>query len=161
MIDTAGAALTPEAEEGGLAGEIARCLADLMALPVPTLSVLLGQGAGGAAIALLPADRILATQHSWLGPLPPEGAAMIQNDDPARTATAQGVRSQDLHRSGAVDRLIPERPDAADEPRAFARRLVAVVDEELHTLLSAPCPGPQPDRAARFRALGLPQLPIC
>ena len=36
------------------------------ALPVPTVSVLLGQGAGAAALALLPADRVLAAQHAWL-----------------------------------------------------------------------------------------------
>ncbi len=57
VIDTPGAALSREAEEGGLAGEIARCLADLVTLAAPTVCVLLGQGSGGGALALLPADR--------------------------------------------------------------------------------------------------------
>ena len=75
VIDTAGAALSREAEERGLAGEIARCIADMVALEVPTVSVLLGQGTGGGALALVPADRILAAQHGWLSPLPPRGPA--------------------------------------------------------------------------------------
>src|SRR5918998_6349506 len=70
LIDTPGAALSTEAEEGGLAGEIARCLQDLVMLRAPTLAVLLGQGTGGGALALVPADRVLAAANGWLGPLP-------------------------------------------------------------------------------------------
>jgi acetyl-CoA carboxylase alpha subunit len=81
VIDTPGAALSPEAEEGGLAGEIARCLADLVMLPAPTLSLMLGQGTGGGALALLPADRVVAAQHAWLSPLPP-----LQQDPAERIA---------------------------------------------------------------------------
>ena len=77
VIDTPGAALSQEAEEGGLAGEIARTLADLTTLRAPTLCLLLGQGSGGGALALLPADRVIAAQHAWLSPLPPEGASAI------------------------------------------------------------------------------------
>ena len=64
VIDTAGAALSKEAEEGGLAGEIARCLAELVMLDAPTVCVLLGQGTGGGALALMPADRVICAQHS-------------------------------------------------------------------------------------------------
>ncbi len=77
IIDTPGGALSREAEEGGVAGEIARCIADMIALDVPTVSVLLGQGTGGAALALFPADRMLGATHGWLSPLPPEGASAI------------------------------------------------------------------------------------
>src|SRR5258705_153071 len=75
VIDTAGAALSREAEERGLAGEIARCIADMVALEVPTVSLLLGQGSGGRVLALVPADRILAARHGWLCPLPAEAAS--------------------------------------------------------------------------------------
>jgi acyl-CoA carboxylase subunit beta len=64
VVDTAGAALSKEAEEGGLAGEIARCLVDLVTLPAPTLCLLLGEGAGGGALAFLPTDRVVAAQHA-------------------------------------------------------------------------------------------------
>ena len=49
VIDTPGGELSPAAEEGGVASEIARCLATLITLPVPTVAILLGQGTGGAA----------------------------------------------------------------------------------------------------------------
>src|SRR5262249_5257158 len=77
VIDTPGPALSIEAEQGGLAGEIARCLAELVTLDTPTVSVLMGQGSGGPALAMVPADRVLAALHGWLAPLPPEGASAI------------------------------------------------------------------------------------
>src|ERR1700712_5808113 len=77
VIDTAGPALSAEAEQGGLAGEIARCLAELVTLDTPTVSVLLGQGSGGPALAMVPADPVFAALHGWLAPLPPEGASAI------------------------------------------------------------------------------------
>ncbi|MEU2211697.1 carboxyl transferase domain-containing protein, partial [Streptomyces hygroscopicus] len=116
VIDTAGAALSREAEEGGLAGEIARCLADMVTLPAPTLCLLLGQGAGGAALALLPADRVVAARHAWLSPLPPEGASAILHRTTERAyevAARQGVRSADLLAQGIVDRIVEE--DAAED----------------------------------------------
>lgn len=126
IIDTQGAALSRQAEEGGLAGEIARTIAELVTLPTATLSVIMGQGTGGGALALLPADRVLCAQHGWLAPLPPEGAAAIVHRDVSRAeemAQAQGVRSVDLRDAGIVDRIVPELPDAADEPGEFCRRL--------------------------------------
>ncbi|GAA1302139.1 carboxyl transferase domain-containing protein [Pseudonocardia xinjiangensis] len=158
MIDTPGAALDPAAEEGGLAGEIARCIADLVDLPVPTVSVLLGQGTGGGALALLPADRVLAAGNAWLAPLPPEGAAAILHGDAARApevAQLQGVRAGDLHRAGAVDTVVPELPDAADEPGAFSRRLAAAVEAEVGRLRPAD-PARLTARVDRLRRLGLP-----
>jgi acetyl-CoA carboxylase alpha subunit len=162
VIDTAGAALSREAEEGGLAGEIARCLAELVMLPAPTVCVLLGQGAGGGALALLPADRVLAAQHGWLSPLPPDGASAILPRTTAyapRLAEQQGVRSLDLLRGGIVDRLVAEHPDAADEPEAFARRMAGVLEQELVALLRTE-PGERlSGRLTRYRRLGLPPAP--
>ncbi|HET8598826.1 MAG TPA: carboxyl transferase domain-containing protein [Segeticoccus sp.] len=137
VIDTPGAALSVEAEEGGLAGEIARCLADMVTLPAPTLTVLLGEGSGGGALALLPGDRVIAAQHAWLSPLPPEGASAILHRSAAaapQMARGQGVAAADLLRNGIVDRVVPERPDAASEPEDFCRRLGAVIGEELRRL---------------------------
>jgi acetyl-CoA carboxylase beta subunit len=150
VVDTPGAVLSADAEEGGLAGEIARCLADLITLPAPTLCLLMGEGAGGAALALLPADRVLVARHAWLAPLPPEGASLIVHRTPARAgemAEAQGVRSADLLRGGLADALVDEHPDAADEPEAFCRRAAAAVERGLSGL--APT-GPAA-RQARYR----------
>src|SRR5690349_20855235 len=140
VIDTPGAALSPEAEEGGLAGEIARSLADLVTLEAPTLCLMLGQGNGGGALALLPADRVIAAQHAWLSPLPPEGASAIVHRDiehAPEMARAQKVRALDLMAAGVVDRIVPEHPDAADEAEAFCHRVGAVLAHELATLFAA------------------------
>ncbi|TAM91464.1 MAG: acetyl-CoA carboxyl transferase [Jatrophihabitans sp.] len=160
VIDTAGAALSREAEEGGLAGEIARSLAELATLRAPTICVLLGQGGGGGALALLPADRVLCAQHGWLSPLPPEGASAIRYHDTehaAQMAQLQGVRSLDLLRNGIVDRIVAEHPDAADEPAAFLRRLGTVLEHELAVLLHRAADGLGDlvaARLARYRSLG-------
>ena len=158
VIDTPGAALSVEAEEGGLAGEIARCLADLVTLPAPTLTLLFGQGSGGGALALLPGDRVVAAQHSWLSPLPPEGASAIVHRDTAHApdmAAAQGVRSADLLAHGIVDRVVPESPDAADEPEEFCRRVGRALQEELATLLRQDGEDRLAGRLERYRRLGL------
>ncbi len=159
VIDTPGFALSRQAEEGGLAGEIARCLAELVTLPAPTVCVLLGQGAGGGALALLPADRVLCAQHGWLSPLPPEGASAILYrtvDRAPEIAAAQGVRSLDLLRNGVVDRVVTEHPDAAEEPTEFVRRLGQVLERELFGLLGRDRGERVAARLKRFRRLGLP-----
>jgi acetyl-CoA carboxylase carboxyl transferase subunit beta len=157
VIDTAGAALSTEAEEGGLAGEIARCLAELATLSAPTVCLLLGEGAGGGALALLPADRVIAAQHAWLSPLPPEGASAIlyrTTDRMAEIAERQGVRSADLLAGGIIDRIVPERPDAADEPDAFLHRVGAVLEAEMTALLRADPRSRVRARRRRYRDLG-------
>ena len=163
VIDTAGPALSAEAEEGGLAGEIARCLSELVTLDTPTVSVLLGQGSGGPALAMVPADRVLAALHGWLAPLPPEGASAIVFRDTAHAAelsAAQGIRSVDLLTSGIVDAVVPEHPDAADEAKEFCTRLSEAIAAELHALRGtprcrtyggAPAPLPRRHRAALAR----------
>jgi acetyl-CoA carboxylase carboxyl transferase subunit beta len=158
VIDTAGAALSKEAEEGGLAGEIARCLADLVLLDAPTVCLMLGQGAGGGALALLPADRVIAAQHAWLSPLPPEGASAIlyrTTDRAPEMAQNQGIRSLDLLRAGIVDRIVAEHPDAADEPTAYLARVAQVLEFELTGLVRRD-PGTRlAARLMRYRHLGL------
>jgi len=163
VIDTAGAALSPEAEEGGLAGEIARCLADLITMRAPTVSVLLGQGSGGAALALLPADRVIAAQHGWLSPLPPEGASAIvhrTSDKAPQMAAEQGVRSADLRAAGIVDRIVVEHPDAAEEPAEFGVRMGAVLAQELAGVLMADTDERVTARWRRYRNLGLPTATV-
>ncbi|MGW5521123.1 carboxyl transferase domain-containing protein [Gordonia sp. NPDC003950] len=118
VIDTPGAQLSASAEEGGIAGEIARCTAELIALPAPTVSVLLGQGGGGAALSLFPADRRIATVDSWLSPLPPEGASLIVHRDiehAAEMAAQQHVLSVDLARRSVIDTIV-DAPSPSSMP---------------------------------------------
>lgn len=126
VIDTPGADLSAAAEEGALSGEIARCLAEMVQLTVPSVSVLLGEGTGGGALALLPSRRVIAAGNAWLAPLPPEGASAILHGSPGQApevAARQRVSAADLLADGIVHAIVPERVPAHDEPVAFARRV--------------------------------------
>jgi acetyl-CoA carboxylase carboxyl transferase subunit beta len=161
LIDAAGPALSTEAEEGGLAGQIAQCVAELVTLDTPTVSVLLGQGSGGPALAMVPADRVLAALHGWLAPLPPEGASAIVFRDTAHApelAAAQGIRSADLLASGIVDAIVPEHSDAADEPAEFCQRLSRAIAAEVHALREIPDAERMAARLRRYRRIGLPSF---
>lgn len=158
VIDTAGAELSAEAEDGGLAPEIARCVAELVTLRTPTVALLLGQGTGGGALAMLPADRVLCAQHGWLAPLPPEGASAIMHRDTAHApqmAAAQGIRSLDLLRGGIVDAVVPELPDDAAEPAQFCARAATAIAHELAGLADAGQDARIATRMDRYRRLGL------
>ncbi len=158
VIDTPGAALSAEAEEGGLAGEIARCLSDLATLRAPTLCLMLGEGNGGGALAFLPADRVVAAQHAWLSPLPPEGASAIVHRDVAHApemARAQHVRAQDLRARGVVDRIVAEHPDAAEEPESFCLRVGEVLRHELAHLIHLDPDDLRRTRPDRFGAVAV------
>jgi acyl-CoA carboxylase subunit beta len=154
VIDTPGGELSPAAEQDGLAREIARCLLTLMTLPVPTISVLLGQGTGGAALALLPADRVLAAQHAWLSPLAPEGASVIVYRDAAHApelAARQGIGSADLAAAGVVDHIVTET--SADQ---LLRDLGRLLRAELDSLAACADDIRLADRHDRYRRLGGP-----
>ncbi|WP_293782226.1 carboxyl transferase domain-containing protein, partial [uncultured Aeromicrobium sp.] len=138
IIDTPGAELSKEAEEGAIAGEIARCIATMSTLTVPTVSVLLGQGTGGGALALLPADVVVATQHSWLSPLPPEGASAIvygDIDHAEELARRQQIGAADLQANGVVHRIVAEPDD--DTPERLADAVAAEIGYWLRDLTTA------------------------
>jgi acetyl-CoA carboxylase carboxyl transferase subunit beta len=157
VVDNPGASLSRQSEEGGLAHGIAQCLIELSELATPTVCALLGEGGGGTALALLPADRVLCAEHAWLAPLPPEGAAEVLHKTMERAgevAEAQGAGSTALVRDGVADRIIPEFPDAADEPETFMRRVGAAIEEEISALRAADTTRRLAARAARYRPAG-------
>ena len=158
VIDTPGAALSKEAEERGLASEIARTLSELLTLPTPTVSLLMGQGTGGIALALTPADRVVAAEHAWLAPLPPEGASAIMfrdTDHAADMAVAQGVCSTSLVKNGIVDRIVREPADPAAEREAFCRALGEALHDEVLRVIAMPSKQRREQRHRRYRSLGL------
>jgi len=155
IIDTPGGELSSAAEEDGIAREIARSLVTLITLPVPTISVLLGQGTGGAALALLPADRVLAAQHAWLSPLAPEGASVIVYRDAAHApelAARQGIRSADLFAAGIVDHIVAEA-----SPHRLLRDLGRALQAELQSLGARDDETRLASRYRKYRHLGMPQ----
>jgi len=157
IVDTPGAELSEEAERGGLAGEIAGCLADMAALPVPTVAVLLGEGGSGGALALLAADRVLAAEHASLGVIAPEGASAIlyrDVDHAAELAATQGGASWQLLDAGIVDALIAEPRPAHEQPEAFAAAVGAALATALAELGALDPSARLADRHRRWRTIG-------
>ncbi|MQW77590.1 acetyl-CoA carboxyl transferase [Nocardioides sp. dk4132] len=139
VIDTPGADLSVRAEEGAIAGEIARCLGAMARMKVPTVAVILGQGCGGGALALLAAKRVIATERAWLTPLPPEGASVIVHGDithAAAMAEQQRVRAVDLLADGAVHRVVPE--PVGDSVPELAAAVGAEIAHALRSLRRQP-----------------------
>lgn len=140
VIDTPGAELSAAAEERALAGEIARCLADLVQLTVPSVSVLLGQGCGGGALALLPGRVRIAAEHAWLAPLPPEGASVILHGSTrlaADMARRQRIGARELLADGVVQEIVAEPVPAHEDPVAFCRSVSAAIGGQLRRQLAA------------------------
>jgi acetyl-CoA carboxylase carboxyl transferase subunit beta len=155
IVDTPGAELSVAAEHGGLAGEIAGCLAELIALPVPTLALLLGEGGSGGALALLAADRVIAAEHASLGVISPEGASAILYRDlyhAAELVAAQGGASWQLLETGIADVVVPEPRPAHEQPAELLIRLGALVAVELATLSARDPAERLAARVARWRA---------
>ncbi|MCL2584410.1 MAG: acetyl-CoA carboxylase carboxyltransferase subunit alpha/beta [Streptosporangiales bacterium] len=151
VIDTPGAELSRGAEEDGIAGEIAQCIAAMITLRVPTVSVLLGQGTGGGALALLPADRVIAAGHAWLAPLAPEGASAIVYKDTAHAAELAGrqrIGAPDLAAAGLVDQVV-------SETGALSADVAAVLRSALAVLAAEDDDARQAARLRRYRDLGL------
>lgn len=161
VVDTPGAELSAAAEHGGLAGEIAGCLADLSGVPVPTLALLLGEGGSGGALALLVADRVICAEHASLGVIAPEGASAILHRDldhaPA-LAAAQGGASWQLAQEGIADAIVPEPAPAHEQPEAFLARVAAAASAELSALAAADPAARITARHARWRVLGRPSV---
>jgi acyl-CoA carboxylase subunit beta len=94
-----------------------------------------------------------------VAPLPPEGASAIVFRDTKHAAAlsaAQGIRSADLLTSGIVDVVVPEHPDAADEPVEFCIRLSVAIAAELQALRAVPDADRLAARLRRYRDIGLP-----
>jgi acyl-CoA carboxylase subunit beta len=133
LVDTLGAQLSVEGEQSGIAGEISRLMLDLVAAPTPTVALLLGAGTGGAALALLATDRIVAGSHTWVAPLAPEGAAAIRHGgthDPAQLAWEQRIGAHALAELGFIDHVVRESEPgwvstAADTVAASLREVIA------------------------------------
>jgi acetyl-CoA carboxylase beta subunit len=130
IVDTLGAQLSVEGEQSGIAGEISRLMTDLVGSRSPTAALLLGAGTGGAALALLACDRIVAGSHTWVSPLAPEGAAAIRHGgthDPAALAWEQRIGAHALAELGFIDDVV--RESEPDWLATAAARLVARLTE--------------------------------
>ena len=157
IVDSPAAELSRAGEEEGLAAEIARCLSDLAGLKPPSLAMLLGEGGGGGALALLACDRVIAAEHAWLAPIAPEGASAIvyrTSERAAEIAEAQGLASWELARHGIVDAVVREKPSADLERADFLARVGGALRVALRDLLLQPGEDRLRRRSARWRRIG-------
>src|SRR6202040_3089305 len=111
LVDTAGAFPGIEAEERGQAEAIARSTDACLALGVPNVAVILGEGGSGGAIAIATANRVLMLEHAIYSVISPEGAASILWRDTTKAEDAASnmkITAQDLIRFGIIDAIVPE-----------------------------------------------------
>jgi len=111
LVDTAGAYPGLGAEARGQAEAIARSTEKCLTLEVPMVSVIIGEGGSGGAIAIASANRVYMLEHSIYSVISPEAGASILWRDPARAkdiATSMKITAQDLLEMGIIDGIIPE-----------------------------------------------------
>jgi len=141
LVDTAGAYPGIGAEERGQAEAIARSTEACLALGVPNVAVILGEGGSGGAIAIATANRVLMLEHAIYSVISPEGAASILWRDTAKAqeaATGMKITAQDMIRFGVIDQIVTEPIGGAhrDPAAAIASTGSAIADgfEQLRDL---------------------------
>ncbi|MFM6832635.1 MAG: acetyl-CoA carboxylase carboxyltransferase subunit alpha [Novosphingobium sp.] len=158
LVDTSGAFPGVEAEERGQAEAIARSTEACLSLPVPMVSVIVGEGGSGGAVALASAERVLMLEHSVYSVISPEGASSILWRTPEKApdaAEAMKVTAQHLEKLGVIDRIVPEPIGGAHrDPALTAQRLAAAIGEELATLPKIPAGERIRLREERFLRIG-------
>ena len=138
LVDTSGAFPGVEAEERGQAEAIARSTEACLALPVPMVAAIVGEGGSGGAVALASAERVLMMEHAVYSVISPEGCASIlwrTAEKAPDAAEAMKVTAQDLKGLGVIDRIVPEPVGGAHrDPVVAASSLGAAIAEELDML---------------------------
>ncbi|MFK4004107.1 acetyl-CoA carboxylase carboxyltransferase subunit alpha [Qipengyuania sp. NPDC077563] len=138
LVDTSGAFPGVEAEERGQAEAIARSTEACLALPVPMVASIVGEGGSGGAVALASAERVLMFEHAVYSVISPEGCASIlwrTAEKAPDAAEAMKVTAQDLERLGVIDRIVGEPVGGAHrDPVAAAKALGEAIGEELDML---------------------------
>ncbi len=158
LIDTAGAYPGKGAEERGQSEAIAMSTATCLEIKVPLISVVIGEGGSGGAVAFATADRVAMLEHSVYSVISPEGCASILWKNAAKTkeaAEALRLTAQDLHKLGVVDRIIPEPVGGAQRDRGLTLSRVSRAMQEMLAELDALGPKARRDqRRKKFLDMG-------
>jgi len=158
LVDTPGAFPGVQAEERGQAEAIARSTEQCLALHVPLIAVVVGEGGSGGAVALAAANRVLMFEHAVYSVISPEGCASIlwrTSDKAADAAEAMKITANDLRALGVVDRIIEEPLGGAhrDSNQAIESLKAALIEE----IAGCQALGPAEllaQRRAKFLAIG-------
>jgi acetyl-CoA carboxylase carboxyl transferase subunit alpha len=158
LVDTPGAYPGIGAEERGQAEAIARSTETCLALGVPSVAVIVGEGGSGGAIAIATANRVLMLEHAIYSVISPEGAASILWRDTAKAqdaATGMKITAQDMIRFGVIDQIVTEPIGGAHRDPvaalASADSAIAAALDELRDLDRATV---RQQRRDKFLAIG-------
>lgn len=154
LIDTSGASCGIEAEERGQGQAIAECLFTLSSLKTPVISILIGEGGSGGALALGVADRVWMLENAVYSVISPEGCANILWKDSSKTAFAAEklkLTAEDMLSLRVVERIIPEKGRFREEIYEDIKNSLRT---ELDDLLSLDSDTLLKNRYERFRRIG-------
>ena len=158
LVDTSGAFPGIEAEERGQAEAIARSTEACLALPVPMVATIVGEGGSGGAVALASAERVLMLEHAVYSVISPEGCASIlwrTAEKAPDAAEAMKVTAQHLKKLKVIDRIIKEPVGGAHrDPTATAKALGVAIGEEIDALADLPSDTLRRMREERFLQIG-------
>lgn len=158
LVDTSGAFPGVEAEERGQAEAIARSTEACLALQVPMVAAIVGEGGSGGAVALASANKVLMLEHAVYSVISPEGASSILWRTPNKApdaAIAMKVTAQDLLALQVIDAVVPEPMGGAHrDPAGTARALTEALGRELSALEGKRPADLLRQREERFLAIG-------
>ncbi|TNC74119.1 acetyl-CoA carboxylase carboxyltransferase subunit alpha [Rubellimicrobium roseum] len=158
IVDTPGAYPGKGAEERGQAEAIARSTEKCLEVEVPVVSVVIGEGGSGGAVAFATANRVLMLEHSIYSVISPEGCASILWKDSEKmreAAEALRMTAQDLDRLGVIDRIIREPLGGAHRDKhATIQTVGEVVGQALADLVGKPGRELRDGRRRKFLGMG-------
>ncbi len=163
LVDTPGAYPGRGAEERGQAEAIASCTEKCLGLSVPNISIIVGEGGSGGAVALAAVNKVLMLEHSIYSVISPEGCASIlwkdaagKNENKAPDAAeAMKVSAQDLLEFGVIDTIVPEPVGGAHrDPGLTIERLGDAVETSIRELENLSVEELRQRRRAKFIAIG-------
>src|SRR5687768_1078823 len=158
LVDTPGAFPGVQAEERGQAEAIARSTEACLALGVPMVAAIVGEGGSGGAIAIATANRVLMLEHSVYAVISPEGCASIlwrTAEKAAEAAEAMRVTASDLQQLGVIDRIVAEPIGGAHrDPAVTVTTLGAAIAEELDSFDGMAGEEIRAQRRSKYLAIG-------
>jgi acetyl-CoA carboxylase carboxyl transferase subunit alpha len=158
LVDTSGAFPGVQAEERGQAEAIARSTEQCLALGVPMIAAIVGEGGSGGAIALAAGNRVLMFEHAVYSVISPEGCASIlwrSGDRAADAAEAMKVTAEDLKKLGVVDVIVSEPVGGAQrDPAGASKNLSAAILTALDEFSGKDAAALRKQRRDKFLAMG-------